>query len=730
MLKTVVVTAALALAVSACGGGSSHRNQAPSASGASLSTSEDVAVTGVVTATDPDSDRLTLQIATPPGKGQVTLSSSNPLGFTYTPGANRNGTDQFTFTATDGRASSNAATVTIEIAPLNDAPVVLSSIALDEDTAFDDQVATEVDGEAMTVVSTTQPAHGSLVLSATTPGRIGYTPAANFFGADQFEIRATDAGGTSSVQTVAVTVRPVNDAPQAVVDSARTTQGREVLVEVLTNDTDVEGDALTVSIPNTPSTGTATVNVDGSIRYVPTPAFVGVASFTYRLRDAAGATADATVDVAVGFNYVSVFKSDRDTPGTFEIYVADGTRTLRVNAPLQAGEQISAFKVATGVPVVVYGVHVNGVSRLKKVDLHQPGVAVDLPVSGDVAEFLLSADGSKLAFVLNQAWQFLDLAGPGGVVDLGTRASNVMLDPSGDRFFYADIRFTPALQPSALFAVNTATGVPRQLTPLYNPPDMVSPLIGLSADGQHLYFAAAAGGFFSFDSADLVNPPAVANLYQAPPVNYFLDSATPDGASILIKGLAFPREDILLVRPASPGSAANLTQGTSPGPVYDHFMSDDSGRFYYARGDAGGRHALLYEVDPGSPTISTRIGHVPTTEFGIFSFRVAPDRSRIVYATLDLVPLGGGVFSSGSTDLFVLELAQHSVSPSLRHFDGIVQFGPYAPDNSFVTFLASDQVGGTANVAYVMNVLDPTQIIRLHDSGVAGLPELAPSPDR
>jgi len=735
MFKAVAVTAALAFAVSACGGGgSSHRNQAPTASNATLATSEDAAVTGAVTATDPDSDALTLHIATPPQKGTVTVSSSNPLGFTYTPTANQNGADTFTFTVSDGRASSNAATVSITIAPLNDAPVVRASIALDEDTIFDDQAVTEVDGESMTVQATVQPSHGSLVLSPTTPGRLRYQPAANYFGADQFEIQATDAGNTATVQVVAVTVRPVNDAPQAVADSGRTTQGHGTRIDVLANDSDAEGDALTVSLVSNPGTGTATLNADRSIQYVPPPTFVGNTSFNYRVQDSAGASTDATVSVAVGLNYVSVFSLQQQiAPGPIEIYAADGARTVRVNAPLQPGETIGGFKAATNAPVVVYVLDTSSRSFLKRVNLSEPGVAVDLlpaQTFGHVSEIRLSADGSKVVFRLEQVWSFIDLAVPDVIVDLGTKASLVLLDPSGDRFFYADIRFSPALQPSAMYEVDTATGTPHLLTAIYNPPDQVREPIALSADGKQLYFSAAPGGMFGFYAADLVNPPATSTLFETPSVGYFLDTATPDGASILISNLGPPRQDILQVRPAAPGSTNNLTQGTPTAPIYDHAMSDDSARFYYLRSDAGGRFSLLYEVDPNNPAVSTRIGHVPTTALGIAGFRLAHDRGRILYATMDFVPLGGGVFSSGSTDLFLLDLTTRSFSSSLRHFNGTIQFGAYAPDNSFVTFLASDEVGGSQTALYALNVLDPTQIILLNSSGVASLPQLAPSPDR
>src|SRR6185503_5922513 len=107
-------------------------NDAPVASAQSLSTDEDSALNITLAATDVDGDGLTF-VATAPQHG--TLSGTAP-NLVYTPAANYNGPDCFTFMANDGKVNSAAAKVSITVRPVNDAPVaVAQSVSTDEDTA-------------------------------------------------------------------------------------------------------------------------------------------------------------------------------------------------------------------------------------------------------------------------------------------------------------------------------------------------------------------------------------------------------------------------------------------------------------------------------------------------------------------------------------------------------------------------------------------------------------------
>ena len=116
-------------------------NDAPVAADDAYSTAEDTALTvaapGVLgNDTDPDGDPLTAVLVSGPSHGTLTLNADG--SFTYTPAANFNGTDSFTYRASDGTADSNLATVTITVTAVNDAPAATDdAYSTAEDTAAD-----------------------------------------------------------------------------------------------------------------------------------------------------------------------------------------------------------------------------------------------------------------------------------------------------------------------------------------------------------------------------------------------------------------------------------------------------------------------------------------------------------------------------------------------------------------------------------------------------------------
>src|SRR5205085_2274644 len=119
---------------------------------------------------------------------------------------------------------------------------------------------TDADGDTLTVTTNTTPSHGTVTVNAN--GSLTYTPATNYHGADSFQYTITDASLTSTA-TVNITVNPVNDTPVAIDAAYSTAQDTPMNIAtpgVLTNDTDVDGDVLTVTTNTSPSHGTASVN--------------------------------------------------------------------------------------------------------------------------------------------------------------------------------------------------------------------------------------------------------------------------------------------------------------------------------------------------------------------------------------------------------------------------------------------------------------------------------------
>ena len=116
---------------------------------------------------------------------------------------------------------------------------------------------TDIDGGPKAVDTITQPAHGTAAIISSGPdaGKINYSPDSNYFGADTFTY--TLNGGSTA--TVTITVTPVDDAPVAVDDSATVAEDSgDTAINVLANDTDIDGGPKAVDTVTQPANGTAT----------------------------------------------------------------------------------------------------------------------------------------------------------------------------------------------------------------------------------------------------------------------------------------------------------------------------------------------------------------------------------------------------------------------------------------------------------------------------------------
>ncbi len=177
-------------------------NDAPAADGDSFSTDEDVPHAGTLAGSDVDGDALTFHVATGPAHGTLALASAG--SFTYTPDADYNGADSFTFTTRDGTVHSAAATVSITVDAVNDAPVVWPRpIAVFEAKTYAGTVtASDAEGDAVTWESAVLPGGGTVTWVDAAAGTFTFTPAAGFAGAATFAVRATDDQALASAWTV------------------------------------------------------------------------------------------------------------------------------------------------------------------------------------------------------------------------------------------------------------------------------------------------------------------------------------------------------------------------------------------------------------------------------------------------------------------------------------------------------------------------------------------------
>jgi VCBS repeat-containing protein len=268
-------------------------NDAPVAQDLTATTTEDSGKVLALSASDVDGDALTYSIVSGPAHG--TLSGTAP-NLTYTPDANYNGSDSFSYRASDSATGSNTATVELTVTAVNDAPVANDVTATTaEDTAKTVAlVASDVDGDVLTYTIVTPPAHGTL--SGTGASRT-YTPDANFHGVDSFTYLVSDGSSVQSgVATVEVTVSPANDAPVAQDLSATTAE--DTAKGLLLTATDVDGDGLTYTVVSGPTHGTLSGS-GANLTYTPDANYHGSDSFSYRASDSATGSNTATVELTV-----------------------------------------------------------------------------------------------------------------------------------------------------------------------------------------------------------------------------------------------------------------------------------------------------------------------------------------------------------------------------------------------------------------------------------------------
>ncbi|WP_386067957.1 Ig-like domain-containing protein [Tahibacter sp. UC22_41] len=157
---------------------------------------------------------------------------------------------------------------------------------------------TDPENDPLTITGTSMPAHGTVSFTA---GQVSYTPAPGYVGADSFTYTISDGHGGSDTATVTVTIGASGNRPPAAADdSAQTPPATPVRINVLRNDSDPDGDSLSVTSVSTPAHGTAAINDDGSVTYTPAAGFEGSDGFTYTVSDGRGGTATARVSVLVG----------------------------------------------------------------------------------------------------------------------------------------------------------------------------------------------------------------------------------------------------------------------------------------------------------------------------------------------------------------------------------------------------------------------------------------------
>lgn len=281
-------------------------NDAPIADNDEVVTDEDTPVTIAVLEndTDADSDELTVDAVTQPAYGTVLNNGSDVI---YTPNVNFYGTDSFVYTVGDGNGGSDTGIVEVSVRSVNDAPIALN----DQHTVAEGGILTveppgvlgndtDVEDDTLYVTLVSSTIHGTLTLYA--DGSFTYIHNGSEMTGDSFTYQVSDAGAMGNSATVSITVIPVNDAPLAVEDAYFVDEGTTLVIPapgVLSNDSDLDDDVLTVARVNDVAHGTLVLNVEGGFSYTHDGSETTSDEFTYQVNDGEVDSNLATVSIVV-----------------------------------------------------------------------------------------------------------------------------------------------------------------------------------------------------------------------------------------------------------------------------------------------------------------------------------------------------------------------------------------------------------------------------------------------
>ena len=248
---------------------------------------------------------LTLQSVSSPSRGGTVSIASDNRRLIYTPAANINGSESFTYTVKDQTGASATATVTVGLTAVNDNPVAVND-ALGTVKTTDSDVFIPVltndtlgpdTGETLTVTQVGNPSQGGSVRLATAGSGVLYTPRSGFTGNETFTYTISDGNGGTSTATVTVTVSPAVPPPTVVGESFTIDEDATATdFNVLANDTPaVSGDTLTITSATAPNGTTSVTNSGTRLSFTPKANFAGPELVVYTVRSSNGGLANGTV---------------------------------------------------------------------------------------------------------------------------------------------------------------------------------------------------------------------------------------------------------------------------------------------------------------------------------------------------------------------------------------------------------------------------------------------------
>jgi gliding motility-associated-like protein len=688
-------------------------NEVPSAVNDSYTTSEDTqlsvsAADGVLSNdTDEEGTALTATLQTDVTHGNLTF---NPDGsFTYDPDPNYNGSDSFTYTASDGTNTSDPVTVNIMIGAVNDPPVAYNeTYSTNEDITLVVEEAnsvllndTDPDGNALTAKLQTSTTHGTLTFNGDN-GTFTYVPNADFNGSDSFTYVATDGFVYSNEATVTINITPVNDSPVANDDTGTVDEGSSVSINIVSNDSDIDGtlDLTSVVITNI-TNGTVTYDGNGTVTFTHDGSETTTAGFSYTINDNQGAVSNqASVTITVNpVNDLPVAVDDNATVNEGESVDIN----IISNDSDEDGTLDLSSIVITNVTNGTYVDNGNGTITFTHNGSETTSAGFSYTIRDNDGGISNQALVSITVNPVNDAPVFTSP----DAVTTDENQTNVLAvetsDAEGDNVTYS----LPASDDNSLFAINSSTGI---LT-FISAPDYENPL---DQNHDNIYvvtvMATDNGSPLQQTSTQTISI-TVTNVNEAPVVNddsytIFEDNqlvtTTADG---ILANDNDPDNDVLTITIQN-----NVSHGT--------LIMNNDGTFTYTPDlNYNGSDFFTYTVNDGSVNSS-----IAVVSISITAVNDAPQANDDTYSVDEDTPLSVNVADGvlindtdpDNTDLTVS--LQNNVSNGVLTMasDGSFQ---YTPNHNFngtdqFTYTISDGIAssGVATVVITVNSINDTPV--------------------
>jgi Ca2+-binding RTX toxin-like protein len=425
------------------------------------SSAEDTALSFTVPAgafSDVDNAALTYSATLANGTALPSWLTFNAASQTFSgiPPLNFNGSLDVKVVASDGALSASDV-FALSITPVNDAPVIaqlLADVSSAEDTAISFilpvNAFSDVDNTSLSYIAT-------LASGAALPSWLSFnaatrqfsgTPPLNFFGSLDVKVTASD-GALAASDVFTLNITPVNDAPVAVNDGPLAVTFNTALTitaaSLLANDSDVDGNALSITGVQAGVNGSVALNSLGNIVFTPTAGFSGSASFTYTLSDGNGASSTAAVALSVssGSNIINGTAGSNILFGTA---ANDIINALAGDDVVVAGDGNDTIYAGSGTDLVEAGNGNDLIYGEAGTDIIYGNDGDDIAYGGDGDDFVIGANGNDTIYgdlgndsLQGDAGNDLIYGGAGADTMYGGSGNDVLSGQAGNDIMSGDI---------------------------------------------------------------------------------------------------------------------------------------------------------------------------------------------------------------------------------------------------------------------------------------------------